>query len=148
MKESWTLWHTWLHSVIFLYRFILQGDTPTSFWASVLIHLMRAAGPVLFKSSIIFYLIRQVNICWVDFNGPLSLYAGRAEAVESLCVSNVYSLQPQYVKQWQHQIFFLQSPALNQPFIKADNCIYSYANTNPEMEMLKLLVSSWCRGGE
>ena len=44
--------------------------------------------------------------------------------------------------------FSLQSPALNQPFIKADNCIYSCANTNPEREMLNPLVSSWCRGGE
>lgn len=65
-----------------------------------------------------------------------------------VCVSQTSTLQPQYMKQMTAPGFFQQSPSLNQPFIMADNCIYSYANTNPERELLNQLVSSWCRGGK
>lgn len=66
---------------------------------------------------------------------------------KSVCLKHLLS-NPNTWNKWPAPGFFQQSPSLNQPFITADNCICSYANTNPERELLNRLVSSWCRGGK
>lgn len=66
---------------------------------------------------------------------------------KSVCLKYLLSPTPIHATNHSTRFFYKVHLWISLSLRLITDCIYSYANTNPEREMLNRLVSSWCRGG-